>query len=585
MLKRILYFFTIIIILLSISALVTGCSSQSKPLKEQKSFDVYLNDLFRVEVQADSLSMNYSLASPENYGIKKTKTTLGEYSINHMRKDLSSSENYLSRLLSYNYNLLTPDQKLSYAIVKKYLEQDLDFGDFMYYNECLGPTTGIQAQLPILLAEYSFYKKSDIDGYIKLLSCVYNYFQNIVEYEQEKSERGLFMSDAVAEQIIAQCKAFIDSPENNFLIQYFNEKITEYPGLSKKEISSYKAKNKEAVLTYVVPAYQMLIDALLNLMGTGTNDAGLYYYPEGQSYYECLAKYKTGSSKSMEEMINMLDTAIEDGLINITSLTISDPTLVDRYLAFTSFPITDPKAILADLKKDIAKDFPASAAVNCTIKYVPDSLSDYLSPAMYLIPPIDNYKDNNIYINGHDAKTLSMIYTTVAHEGYPGHLYQCVYFRSKNPAPIRNLMNFVGYDEGWATYVEMYSYHISGIDELLADFLEANNIVFLCMYARADIGIHYEGWTRLNVINYVNNFIEDDKIASAIYDKLLEEPAIYLPYAIGYLEIKDLRKKAESALGDKFVAKDFHKFLLDIGPAQFGIIEEYMDVWIENRKK
>jgi len=585
MLKRILYFFTIIIILLSISALVTGCSSQSKPLKEQKSFDVYLNDLFRVEVQADSLSMNYSLASPENYGIKKTKTTLGEYSINHMRKDLSSSENYLNRLLSYNYNLLTPDQKLSYAIVKKYLEQDLDFGDFMYYNECLGPTTGIQAQLPILLAEYSFYKKSDIDGYIKLLSCVYNYFQNIVEYEQEKSERGLFMSDAVAEQIIAQCKAFIDSPENNFLIQYFNEKITEYPGLSKKEISSYKAKNKEAVLTYVVPAYQMLIDALLNLMGTGTNDAGLYYYPEGQSYYECLAKYKTGSSKSMEEMINMLDTAIEDGLINITSLTISDPTLVDRYLAFTSFPITDPKAILADLKKDIAKDFPASAAVNCTIKYVPDSLSDYLSPAMYLIPPIDNYKDNNIYINGHDAKTLSMIYTTVAHEGYPGHLYQCVYFRSKNPAPIRNLMNFVGYDEGWATYVEMYSYHISGIDELLADFLEANNIVFLCMYARADIGIHYEGWTRLNVINYVNNFIEDDKIASAIYDKLLEEPAIYLPYAIGYLEIKDLRKKAESALGDKFVAKDFHKFLLDIGPAQFGIIEEYMDVWIENRKK
>jgi uncharacterized protein (DUF885 family) len=576
---RFLTFFTF----LFFTVLLTGCSRKPSSGQVQENFDKFMNDLFVEEVQADTLSLNYSLAKPENYGIHMKEITMGEYSVNRMNEDLSFSENSLKRLETFDYNQLTSDQKLTYNIVKNYLELDLDFGDYMYYSECLGPTTGIQAQLPILLAEYSFYDKSDIEEYLKLLPCVYDYFKDISEYEKEKSKHGLFMSDVVAKRIISQCESFIAEPEDNFLIDYFNERISSYKSLTKEEITYYKTQNRNAVLNNVIPAYQLLIDTLSGLLGTGTNNAGLYYYPEGQAYYECLAKYKTGSDKSMEEIIKMLDKALSDGIIDITSLTMSDPKIVDKYLAFTSFPITDPEEILTDLKTDINKDFPEAVPVNCKIKYVPASLSDYLSPAMYLVPPIDNYKNNNIYINGKDSKTLSMIYTTVAHEGYPGHLYQCVYFRNQNPAPIRNVLNFVGYDEGWATYVEFYSYHIAGINETLADFLETNNKVILCMYARADIGIHYEGWTKKEVVNYITKFIGDEEVADLIYHTLLEEPAIYLPYAVGYLEIMELRNKAEAALGNKFVAKDFHKFLLDIGPAQFGIIEDYMEAWVEKR--
>ncbi len=570
--------FSIVLIIILLITSLSGCSILKSLGNRQVSFDAFLNDIFVSEVQADSISLNYSLAEPENYGITPKKATLGEYSINHMIQDLSQYENYLARLESYNYTKLTPEQQLTYDILKNYLKQYLELGKYTYYSECLGPTTGIQAQLPILLAEFSFDDKEDIENYLELLPCVYDYFKDIAQYEREKSEQGLFMRDAVADQIINQCKAFIAAPEKNFLIQYFNEKISGYKGLSKKEISYYKAENKEAVLNYVIPAYRLLIDTLTELKGTGTNEAGLFYYPEGRDYYASLAKYKTGSAKSMEGIIELLDEAIGRGIIKITSLTMSDPTLLNKYLAFTSFPITDPQEIIQDLKADIEKDFPAAVAVNCKIKYVPDSLSAYLSPAMYLIPPIDSYMDNNIYINGNDEQTLSMIYTTVAHESYPGHLYQCVYFRNRNPAPIRNLLSFIGYDEGWATYVEMYSYHISGIDSVLADFLEANNVVILCMYARTDIGIHYEGWTRDQVVAYVTNFIGDEAVADEIYDTLLEEPAIYLPYAVGYLEIMELRAQAERTLGDDFVVKDFHKFLLDIGPAQFGIIDSYMKI-------
>lgn len=572
--------YLLIFLFITSCILSAGCASSIKSKSQQKKFDNFIQELFVKEVQADTLSLNYSLANPESYGIKNTKATLGEYSVRKIKEDLMTVEQYLIELEKIDYNALTSDQQLTYDILYNYFSSQLEIGNYIYYLEILGPTTGLQAQLPILLAEFNFYDKEDIDKYLELLPCVYDYFEDIIEFEKEKSERGLFMSDTIADRIIEQCQAFIDDPENNFLIEYFNEKIENFPGLTKNEIEKYKKENRHGVLNYIIPSYEMLISALKSLKGTGKNNAGLYYFPEGQAYYECMARHRIGSSKNMREIIGMLDTAIEDGIIEITKLVFSNSDTLDKLASFTSFPLTDPVEILEDLKKDILADFPEPVDVNCEIKYVHESLSDYLSPAMYLMPAIDNYTDNNIYINGNDEKTLATIYTTVAHEGYPGHLYQNVYFRSQNPAPVRNILDFIGYDEGWATYVEFYSYKYAGIDPDLASLLEANNRIILLMYARADIGIHYEGWTREKCISYINQFTDDKNLSGKIYDLLLEEPGIYLPYAVGYLEIMELKDKAQSVLGDSFNPKEFHQFLLDIGPAPFGIIDKYMEKWL-----
>lgn len=569
------------ILIIYVSFIITGCRITGNADQTQKRFDDFLNEVFIEEVQSDTLSLNYALAAPEKFGIQDNETTLGEYTIDYMNDELSTSENYLKKLSRFSYEELTQDQQLTYDILKNDLELDIKLGDYLYYSECLGPTTGIQAQLPILLAEYNFYDKDDIEQYIELLPCVYDYFEDIVTFEQEKSLRGLFMGDDVADSIIGQCNAFIKDPENNFLIEYFNEKISGFEGLTAEEAAGYMQANRSGVINYIIPAYELLISALNELKGTGINRDGLYYFPDGQAYYEYLASSKTGSDKSMEEMADMLDTAIGDGILKITKITLTEPDILNQYEDFASFPITDPNDIIEDLKNDISSDFPEPVPVDCEIKYIHESLSEYLSPAMYLVPAIDNYTDNSIYINGSSMETLSRIYTTVAHEGYPGHLYQCVYFRNQDPAPIRSLMNFLGYDEGWATYVEFYAYHMAGIDETLADFLEVNNAVVLFMYARADIGIQYEGWTEKEAVSYINGFTGDEAVARTIYQTLLEEPAIYLPYAVGYLEIMELKRKAEEALDGQFVTIDFHQFLLDIGPAQFGVIEDRIDEWIE----
>ncbi|NLP17169.1 MAG: DUF885 domain-containing protein [Clostridiales bacterium] len=582
MLSRKIKQFIILGVISLIISLCGGCDQPSIRESQQNLFDNFIIELFVEEVQSDTLSLNYTIAHPEKYGIVHTEATLGEYTINYMKEQLMTSEMHLNELKQFDYNELTADQQLIYDILMNYLESELELGKYLYYIDSLKPTTGLQAQLPILLAEYNFYEKGDIDRYLDLLVCVKDYFEDVGEFEREKSKRGLFMTDAVVDRIIEQCEAFIENPDENLLIEYFDEKINHFEGLSDSEKKEYREENRKRVLSYIIPAYEGLIEVLSELKGTGTNEAGLYYYPEGQAYYECLFRIKTGSDKSMKNIANMLETAIGDGIFSLTKQTLSNPMIFEKFESFTSFPLTDPVEIIEDLKKEILDDFPEPIDVNYEIKYVHESLSDYLSPALYLIPAIDNYTENNIYINGNDLETLSRIYTTVAHEGYPGHLYQNVYFRSKEPAPIRSLLTFTGYDEGWATYVEFYSYQLSGIDEDLANLLVSNNEIVLLMYARADIGIHYEGWDKTKALSYIGQLVGDEDIALKIYDTLLEEPAIYLPYAVGYLEIMELRNMAMKAKGDDFDIKEFHKFLLDIGPAQFFVIKDRMESWLNS---
>ena len=574
---------TLLLFILTISTV--GCSKNTSGNGgNPKDFDTFLDQVFSTEVQKDTLTLNYSLANPETYGIEDPAVSLGHYSVKYIDEMLVSSENYLAALKQYDYKSLSESQKLSYDILKEDLELELKVGDFILYNECLGPTTGTQAQLPVLLAEYNFYSKSDIDNYIELLPQVYDYFKEIAAFEKEKSAAGLFMNDDVVSSIIDQCNSFIADKENNYLIEIFNDKVASYEGLSKDEIAAYQKANKDAILTYVIPAYELLITTLNELKGTGTNKAGLSHYEKGKEYYEYLIRTNTGSSRPISELKDMLDTAIATNMKKLSTIMTKDSAVYDTVMSLT-YSLTNPTEIVTYLKTAIKKDFPASPDVNCSIKYVHKSLQDHLSPAMYLIPAIDNYKDNIIYINNNPDYDLSQIFTTIAHEGYPGHLFQSVYFRDLKPAAIRSLLNFGGYVEGWATYVEYYSYHVAGFSENVANFLEANMAANMALYCRLDIGIHYDGWTLSDTATYLKGFgITDEKTVRLLYTTMIEEPALYPQYGIGYLEIMELKETAQSALGDSFVLKDFNTFLLDIGPAQFDIIANRLDIWIQNQK-
>ena len=560
----------------------TGCQNTTSQ-KGEEAFDKFTYDIFVEEVQSDAISLNYTLSNPENYGITEYTPTFGEFSIEDIQSSYAQMENYLTALNEFSYKDLTKEQQITYDIFKQYLELELSSTDYMLYTNVLGPNTGLQAQLPVLLSEYHFNDKEDIETYLLLLEDLPRYFKEIADFQIQKSKVGLFMSDETANSIINQCKNFIKSKEDNVIIEVFNDRIDNVSFLSKEETENYKEQNKTLVFNYVIPSYESLIEQLEALKGTGTNEGGLCHFPDGKDYYEYLIASKTGSSHSMKEINNMLTESIQTGINNMIQTANGDSSIFEK-VENTTYPLTNPEEIIQYLKETIKENYPNLETVNHTIKYVHESLEKDLSPAFYLTPPLDNYIENSIYINGYSEYSMDDIFPVLAHEGSPGHLFQNVYFNQSSPNPLRALLSFGGYSEGWATYVEMDSYSMMNIDKDVASIIKNNQIATLCMYAQIDLGINYFGWTKEETSAYLEEFgFSSEELTNEIYQTMIAEPANYMQYALGYLEIIELREQAEKKLKNNFSLKEWNTFFLDIGPAQFEVIENYMEDWIKEQ--
>ena len=549
--------------------------------KTQSDFDALIQQIFRDEVTSAYFTLNYTLKAKENYGITQEKPTLGEYSLKEMKNSLVISENRVATLETYDYEKLTKEQKLIYDTIYLLSKQNLEAADFLEYTECLGPTTGIQTQLPVYFAEYSLRSKNDVDTYLELLNLVPAYFKEILSFEQMKAKKGIFMSETTAQAIIDQCNDFVSKTEQNYLITIFAGKLLSVADMTDTEKSTYEQKNKELVLNAVIPAYKNLAEGLKELIGSSKNQKGLCYLEKGKEYYSYLVKAKTGSDRSIKEIEHILDNKIEELKKKIAKV-ISDTPDVYYQAQKAEYTYNTPQTAMEHLKKAIQKDFPAlDESIGYELKYVDASLEESMSPAFYLTPAIDDYKNNVIYINRNKRYDLSKAFTTIGHEGYPGHLYQTCYFQSQNPSPLRSMINVAGYTEGWGTYAELYGYDLAGLKKDVAKLLKENTLITLCLYAKADIGIHYKGWDQKKLQRYLTDFGFSKSNMMAIYQSLLAEPASYMPYTIGYLEIDDLLNDAKKQLGRKFVLKDFHKFFLSLGPVPFTVAKDRMQGWIE----
>lgn len=548
---------------------------------EDQRFENYTDQLFRQELSGNTLSLHYTLKNPATYNIVNSSVSLGTYQTD--TSNLSASlENSLSLLHSYDKTKLSKRNQATYEILENHLSYSLKSSQYLLYEEPLASLTGAQAQLPILLSEYQFYTKQDVDTYLALLAETPEYFASILDFEEEKAKHGLFMSKPQADAIIDECEAFINLQNNNFLYSSFEQRLQTL-NLPKKEKEAYVEKNVDSIKQYVYPAYEQLMQGLHELKNSGINSGGLCHLPEGDKYYELLTAIETGSSRSIPELQELTKKHIAEDLASIqktlSSLSTETPSPSSDLFKSQGVVLEDsnPASILSSLRGNLSGHFPAPPNVNVQIKYVSQEMQNFLSPAFYLIPALDNTEENIIYINnGHISDDLSL-YTTLAHEGYPGHLYQTTYFASKNPSPIRHLLDCGGYTEGWATYSEMLSYYFAPIKKTQATLMQKNSSILLGLYALADMGIHYDGWSLLDTTTFFRGYgITDTKAIEEIYQLILSDPANYLKYYIGYVEFLELKKEAMTLWGKEFTQERFHKAVLDMGPAPFDLIRKYI---------
>ena len=553
---------------------------------EQMTFEEFCKTVFQNELsEANTVDLHYTLEHPESFGILQKEITLGTISLEDTIQNLDELKDLKAQLLSFDKPKLSSEQQLTYDALLETLTASLLAEGLELYDQPLSPTVGIQAQLPILMAEYSFHSIEDIENYLTLITQFDHYYRELLIFEQQKAAAGLGPSDSTIDAIIQSCESYLIDPEHNFLTETFTSRIADMEAsgciLTPQQQTDFATRHVSVIRDHFIPAYQSLIQGLSSLKGTGINEGGLANFKHGKTYYEYLLKHSSGLSYTVPELKTALATRLNHDLEAVQDLFLQYPDLEDR-LSTVSFPLTDPNQILEDLKQKMTHDFPSLEHCSYEINYVPSHLEDTLSPAFYLTAPLDNTDLNVIYINNGSEDSTSNLYTTLAHEGFPGHLYQTVYSHTNTTIPLLSILGCSAANEGWATYVENYAWTMdNGLSEGVGEYQALARSISLYIHSLLDIGINYDGWTKDQAADFVRSYFDiDDTTMHQLWQTMIDTPTNYLDYCGGYLEIMEMREQAERTLGKDFSLLEFHQFFLDTGPVPFSVIRNQFQSWL-----
>lgn len=541
--------------------------------KNTGSFSEFCTTLFREEMKSNTMNLHFTLKDPKAAGIDSYEITLGSLSGDSPHNQARQLKKLSEELKKYSHRSLKGKDRLTCRLLSDYISRQQNLAAYPYYDEPLTPSGGVTSQLPVLLAEYTFRNTRDIKDYLGLLSQMDTYFLGILDYEQKKADAGLFMSDEACLKVIEGCEVFTEHPDDNFLIDTFSNRLNAMDGLTDTQKNAYLKQHSKVLSDHVIPAYSQMIKGLTMLLGRGHNNWGLCNFPEGKAYYEAVVSADTGCDDSVEDLFSQIAKARREDLTFCQNLLEKNPKLASQSPK-PDAALKEENSMLSRLQKEILTDFPAPPQTEVEICHVDPALSEYLAPAFYITAPIDDISHNRIYIN--DAKNDTDIYyfTTLAHEGYPGHLYQTICTSSYGAPEVLSLLNYPGYTEGWATYTEMQSFYYAGLDPDLASLLQHNQAATLSLYATADIGIHYFGWEKEKNAAFWSEYgVDDTATVKRITDLILEEPGNYLKYYVGYLKFRQMREQL--ALENKsFSVSAFHEAILRTGPSPFSVLEE-----------
>ena len=570
---------------------VAGCTQEeTKTTTKVKDFDAYIEKLPTLLMADDDMNLEFTFENPSNYGFKEKLLNLPYSDEDDYKESKKECEKILKELKSFDYDKLSDSQKLTYDILVDSLQRSAYQYDYYYLdNSYLGSFISFQAQLPLLLSEFTFERQNDLDSYFHILETAEETFLKYAEVEKKRQENNSGLAKNILDKTIEQCQNYT-SGSDDYLIERINQRIDQVEFLNDEEKAAAKQKNQELVSVNLKNAYTSLGEELKTITPTNQDNKGLYFSPDGKEYYEAMLQGRVGTDMTVDEVKEYLQNKQIELIMEARTLLTDNPELqnVTGFSDLVYSDFTSVEETLDYLKTVIFQDFPEIDNLNYEIITVPDAWKDNFSPAAYLQGKIDAPIDTPelIYINGEYSQTL---FDTIEHEGYPGHMYQHTYFKQQENIPtVRYLIDYNGYSEGWATYVEWNGYKYAPVeDKTLLEYKSLNDrltSVFICLM---DIGIHYDGWDYDDYVDYwKNNFgeVSEDTMLEQ-YNLFIETPTNYLQYYLSGFLFQDLYNKAEEELGEKFSSVDFHDVILSTGPSSFDILEKQVDSSISKKSK
>ena len=548
-------------------------SSILTPIHAKESFSDFEDELFQEMMSEDYTTLHFSLRDYQKYGIEKPDVNIGDASWDDYEDNVEDCDEYLKKLQSFDYDSLSETEQKDYRTISFYLERNKELNSYPYFDWAFNSAEGVIDNLLTTFTEFVFYEKEDIDDYLATLASVPAYLDQCLENTKKQAAKGYFLTDAMLKATEDAIEKFVDKKDDNELIKIFDENIDAFDGLSTEEKEAYKKKNQEIVLNAYIPSYEKVAEELQKLKGSRKADYNVSSLDGGSEYYAALARYKTSIDADVETILDICTQYIEKSVDELYDIMQNHSEVTEETLDFDS-----AEDVLSYLEGHLDA-FPVLDKVYYNVQYLDPSVANDSIVAYYLSPPVDDMRDNVIKINGDNVSDVLDLYTTLAHEGFPGHLYQTNYYIQQQPSLLRTQLTMMGYQEGWGMFAEGQALHVSGLSEYASEYQKINIELNYVLSAAVDLGVNGLGWSTKDVSKYLDRLDLNSSIAKDLYDFATLQPGTILPYGVGVAMFELLENKAKNALGNDFDQKAFNEVLLNDGNRPFEVVEDDVNAY------
>ncbi len=540
--------------------------------EEQEKFEKYLTEFFVEYVDDDSITLHFTLQHPESFGIE-LETNLGEASADPSAF-AQECEAWKKRLEEFRYEYLTEAQKVNYDRLAYEFDNAISAEELkMCYSMLLSANNNAISNVITCMTEYPLLEEKDVREYISTLKELPAYLKTIMEEVRKDCDRGLYPTEYMLDISVEYAERLLKTEDHPFVVA-FEANVEEVKEMSAEDVADAIVEVEKVVKEQLVPATQDYIAVLKGLYASAVNAEGMAHKDGGKEYYTYLAQSYTGSDMTMEEMFEYLEQKLSKSLTAYYSIIMFNQNAIEKYYAADyDYSIEE---MMNQLKAKAASEYPEIRDTDYILSLLPEELRIEGVLAYFLTPQYDNPDRKVIRVNPAGNTNNVMLFSTLAHEGYPGHLYQDEFFSStEGYHPVNALFSYLGYSEGWATMMGANAYRWCLDDAAVAEMFIFDYNYSMTLASLVDIGVNYYGWDVAQVEEFLaENLIEDPAVAEEFYESVVADPAIYLPYMFGYFQCLDIiaELKKEKGLSETEVYEAF----LEIGPCPFTVLRKHL---------
>ncbi|MDT0645986.1 DUF885 domain-containing protein [Zunongwangia sp. F260] len=595
--------------ILSVLAVVS-CKQEEKAVSEvdveqnSAALNEYFDEQFQKEV-AESPMLQTRLGIKEDYG------KWDNFSTEKYAEDLNQAKTRLDYIDDIDPANLNEDVRLSYALYRQGLENEIEDYNYRFYDYPVNQMFGYHSQLPAFLINmHSIDSISDAEAYISRLKGFPEAFKEIIEglriREQNQIIPPRFVFDKVLDDSrnIITGRPFEKSTDASTLLADFKSKV-EALDISEEEEQQLIAEAETALVEQVKPAYTELIAFLENQQKRATSEAGVWKFPKGEEFYNNALKRTTTTDltadeiheiglnevarihREMEEI--MKEVEFEGSLQDFFNFMRTDEQFFyedseegrAKYLA-------DAKEIIDQMREKLPDLFLTLPEAKIVVKAVEPFREKSAGKAFYQQPAMDGSRPGTFYANLYDIKAMPtyQLDALAYHEGIPGHHMQIAIAQELEEVPdFRKFGFYTAYVEGWGLYSELLPKEIGFYEDPYSDFGRLAMELWRAVRLVVDTGIHAKKWTREEGIDYYKqNTPNAESDAVKMVERHIVMPGQATAYKIGMNKILELRERARSQLGENFDIREFHDVVLLDGAIPLNILEQKVDEWIAENK-